>query len=109
MVADLQRSRDSDSGPTYRAEIGYRYNVGEREFVGSRARFGDRIYLSWSKPALRLVRKYRVGTEVDVHFNPNDPSEAVLEPGLSGLVLAGLAFGSVFVAMGVLVLRSTGS
>lgn len=105
VVSDLERSADSD-GVSYRAEISYRYRVNGEELVASRARFGDRMNTSWSKPAVRLVTKYPVGKEVTVLYNPENPNEAVLEPGLTLYIAAGLAIGSIFVVIGALAMRA---
>lgn len=101
LVSDLQRSRDSDGGITYRSELAYRYKVEDKELIGSRAKFGDRIELSWSTPAVKIVQKYKAGTEVAVRYDPEDPKEAVLEPGVTLLAWAEVAFGAVFTWLGV--------
>src|SRR5256885_330590 len=86
LVSDLQRSRDSDSGLMYRPKISYQYTANGHEFVASRTRFGQALSLSWSGPAIRTVRQYRPGNPVLVYFDPQDPAEAVLEPGISAYV-----------------------
>lgn len=105
VVSDLQRSKDSE-GVTYRAEIAYRYTVKGEEHVASRARFGDRISLGWARPALRLLQKYPVGREVTVHYDPEKPGAAVLEPEMSGFVLGGISLGLTFVMLGLLSIQS---
>jgi len=106
VVSDLQRSTDSEGGYSYRPEVTYRYSVNGQEFVASRTRFGDRLELSWSAPAVRVVRRYPVGAVIPVHYDPDDPADAVLEPGVNGLLFVGAAFGGVFTLLGVLALRS---
>jgi Protein of unknown function (DUF3592) len=86
VVSDLQRTRDTDGGYMYRAEVSYRYTVDGTELVSSRPRFGSRVSLSWSRPAVRTTRKYPVGAHVTVLYDPSDPGEAVLEPGVTSLV-----------------------
>jgi hypothetical protein len=97
IASDLRRSRDSEGGYLYRAEVSYRYSVDGQEFVATRSRFGDRLEVSWSAAAANLVRRYPVGTAVHVHYDPTDPSEAVLEPGINGLLFAGAGTGALFV------------
>jgi len=104
VVSDLQRSWDSDGTIEYRPELSYRYTVQGSEFVASRARFGDRLSINWSGPAVRIVTKYPVGKVVSVRYNPDDPGEAVLEPGLNALIFVGIAFGLVFLLFGLLIL-----
>lgn len=101
IVSDLQRSRDSDRGVSYRPEVTYRYSVDGRELVASRTRFGDGLELSWSAPAVRTVCRYPVGASVTVRYNPHEPEEAVLEPGLNGLLLGGTALAAIFTAIAV--------
>jgi hypothetical protein len=107
VVSDLQRSPNVEGGHTYRPEVSYRYTVNGEEFVASRTRFGDRLELGWSAPAVRIIRRYRVGTVVRVRYNPDDPGDAVLEPGVNGLLFASAAFGGVFTLIGIAALRST--
>jgi Protein of unknown function (DUF3592) len=65
-------------GTTYKLDIDYRYKVGEREFSGDRVEFGnprvsDQDFIN------RLAGKYRTNAEVMVHYDPADPTIAVLE------------------------------
>jgi hypothetical protein len=106
LVSDLERSRDIDSGYMYRAEISYRYTVADEDFVGSRARFGDAFSLSWSAPAVRIVQRYKVNSRVRVRYDPDNPQESVLEPGMNGMVIFAVVVGALCVAIGILSLRS---
>jgi hypothetical protein len=101
VVSDLQRSRDTDAGYTYRPEISYSYSVGGHDFVASRPKFGAGVWLSWSGPAVRTTRKYPAGGLVTVWYDPADPQESVLETGVSTLVWASLAGGLLILAFGV--------
>ena len=101
LVSELQRSRDPDGGLMYRPEISYQYTADGHEFVASRTRFGQRLALSWSGPAIRAVRRYPAGKTVLVYFDPQDPAEAVLEPGISAYVFAGLLLGALFLFFGI--------
>ena len=101
----MQRSSDSDGGITYRPEVTYHYTVDGREHLASRTRFGDRFGISFSAPAVRTVRRYPVGSSVTVRYNPEDPAEAVLEPGLNGFVLGSAALAFLFVAIAIWMLK----
>jgi len=107
VVSDLQRSKDDEGGYTYRPEVSYRYNVAGQELVGNRVRFGDQMALSWSAPAVRVVRQYKVDTHVRVRYDPNDPQESVLETGINGMVFAGIAISAAFLILGIFWLRSS--
>ena len=106
IVSNLQRSRDSDGESLYRPEVSYRYSANGEEFIASRTRYGDSLALSWSAPAARIARRYPVGAVVPVRYDPGDPAESVLEPGLNGLIVAGAAFGALFTSLGILALQS---
>lgn len=102
IASKLQRSRDSEGGYSYRPDVSYRYAVKGKEFVARRTRFGDWLKLGWPGVADRVVRRYPVGAAILVHYNPQDPAEAVLEPGLNGLLFGGAAFGATFTLFGIL-------
>ncbi len=64
------------------AAIRYRYSVGDRTYESTRVAF------SRVAGTLDLVRKYRTGSEVAVHYDAEQPAVAVLEPGGSLLSLS---------------------
>jgi hypothetical protein len=101
----VHRAGEMEGGDLYRAEVSYFYSVGGEEFVGRRTRFGEPIDRGWSGPAVRIVRQYAVGGVVSVHYNPDDPADAVLQPGLNYSLLARALLGAVFTASGVLLAR----
>jgi hypothetical protein len=107
IVSDLQRSRDSEGEYSYRPEVSYQYSVKGEEFIATRTRYGDRLALSWPAPAAKMVRRYPVGAVVSVHYDPDEPAEAVLEPGVNGLILTGAALGGLFTFLGIVALRSS--
>jgi hypothetical protein len=107
VVSDLQRSKDSEDGYSYRPEVSYRYTVDGNEIVGSRIRFGLRLETSWSAPAVRVIQHYKVGARVPVRYDPNDPEECVLESGINGTVFAGAALAVALLMFGVFWLRSS--
>ena len=79
----------------------YEYVVDGTVYEGSRVRYGG----YWSPSQARRARyRYEVGAQMPVHYDPRDPTQAVLEPGVSPktwfllvvgvcLLLAGLYFG----------------
>ncbi|MDP2653307.1 MAG: DUF3592 domain-containing protein [Candidatus Omnitrophota bacterium] len=97
--SDMGRHRDSDRGTTYSADVTYRYVLEGTTYVSSKVRYGS---LNTSNPAdaQRVLNRYPVGTKVSVHFNPDDPYESVLEPGMHGGVWFFPVFGSVFALVG---------
>jgi hypothetical protein len=106
-VDDLERDRMLRF-TTYRAEVAYRYTVEGKEYAANRVFFGDSVATSLSGPAARRIVKYPVGSKVTVFYDPARPSTAVLEPGASWQNWLELAFGLVFLVLGVLeVLHAT--
>ena len=100
LSSDIQK--DSHRGTTaYRAEVSYRYEVSNREYVCNRVFFGDEVYISDSAAAWRIVRKYRPGDNVMVHYNRQEPNEAVLETGARWQSYAGLFVGLAAIAFGL--------
>lgn len=67
----------------YQARVGYRYKVGDRYYVATGvshdvAGFGTR------SAAQRVVDRYPEGATVMVYYHPDDPTQAILEPGGGG-------------------------
>jgi len=105
VASKLEDDRESGGGGMYRALVSYRFTVDGHEFVGDRACFGDSDRTSWSWAARKIVARYRPGDAVTVHYDPSKPREAVLETGISGVLMARLAFGIVFLALAISMLR----
>ena len=91
-------------GMSFRAAIAYAYTVDGVFHTAKRVRFGDRVELPFPRTPARMVDAYPLGREVDVRYNPNDPAEAVLEPGPSLFIVGGIVLGVVFIGAGVLLL-----
>ena len=101
---ETHRSEDSDSdstSTTYHAEILYEFSVEGTTFNGNRVAYGD--YGS-SNPshARRVVNRYPEGEDVTVYYQPGNPEEALLEPGLKAQSWFLPAFGLVFLTVGCL-------
>ncbi|HEY1786833.1 MAG TPA: DUF3592 domain-containing protein [Verrucomicrobiae bacterium] len=81
----------------YHPRIDYRYTVGDSEYTGSRYRYDDQPTGSGS--AYAIVNSHPPGSAVDVYYNPADPTDTVISPGvvqqdmlLSFLILAAILF-----------------
>ena len=83
-VAEVGGGEDA----TYRAKIEYRYIVAGREFNGHRYRHGfstgDRSHVE------QIVKAYPAGRRTTAYYNPADPAESLLSPGLSAHDFFGL-------------------
>jgi hypothetical protein len=65
-------------GTAYKLEISYRYDVAGLEYTADRVTFGaprsfDQGFIG------RLAEQYRVGGEVNVHYDPSEPAVAVID------------------------------
>jgi hypothetical protein len=93
-----------------RAEVGYlprveyQYRVGDETLTGQRISLVEKQYTQ--KSGQKALEKYPIGATVQVHFNPENPQEAVIETGtvLSSLIfmLGGIALVAVGIAIAIL-------
>jgi hypothetical protein len=97
-TSEVATSRDSE-GTTYHAHLVYTYEVAGKSREGTRVHFGD-YGTSHPDHAQSVVDTYPAGKAVTVRYRPQDPSYAVLEPGLmlSAWMVPGL--GLVFLIVG---------
>ena len=75
--------------------VHYRYRAGGQDFEGDRIAVGGQPMMT-RVLAGKLIARYPVGARVDVHVDPNDPKNALLEPAQQGNLAARLAFTIVF-------------
>jgi hypothetical protein len=94
----VQRYTDTDFESRrrrmYRAVVVYAYEVNGHEYRGDKLSVGGAVAASFPGAARRSAAKYPVGREVDVHYNPRNPGDSVLQPWswfyLIPLVVAGV-------------------
>jgi len=85
---------DSSSAVMYEPAVEYEYPVGGETLVGRRIAFGANRFDR--ARAQRTLTRYPPGSLVNVHYNPQNPREAVLETAAAGgkaLLIAGIVFG----------------
>jgi hypothetical protein len=75
----LAANKRSQSVVVWSPVVEYSYRVLDRDYHGSRVAFGAAAAGARAL-AERTVARYPVGQTVAVHFNPSNPSFAVLEP-----------------------------
>lgn len=103
--SEVAQKRDSDGDRTYRPDVEYKYSVDEEDFVGFDVYVASSSMWSSSRSsANETVRKYKVGKDVEVHYNPNDPADAVLEPGTNWMTYLPFGIGLIFAVIGGLIL-----
>lgn len=92
----------SDEETLVEPKLSYRFTVNGQGYVGNRRVFGK---AGW-KIFFPMIKEYRQGTSVTVRYNPEKPSEAVLEPGVSWWLFSTLVFEIAFIGVGIVFLRS---
>lgn len=85
---------DGDEGPTYGVKLRYSFEVGERHFNGERYRYDTST--SSGGWAQRVVQKHPPGATVTIYYDPGDPENCVLRPGIAGSDLFHLVFMTPF-------------
>jgi hypothetical protein len=80
--SEVTSHRTSKGGTSYDAVINYRYEIGGQEFDGEKLRFG--IKVSSSENAHAAVNAYPLGSTAQVFYNPANPQESLLSPGVNG-------------------------
>ncbi len=102
MDVDHSSSSSGGSSTTYGADVAYEYQQGGTRRTGDRVEFGE-ISTGDSSDAQQVLDRYPVGREVTVYYNPEDPADSVLEPGVSGSTFFLPLFGCLFFVVGCLV------
>lgn len=64
----------------YHPRISYRYSANGMEYIGNRYRYDG--HPTDSAAAWAIVSSHPPGSEVDVYYNPRDPADALLSPGV---------------------------
>ena len=88
-----------------RHRIRYEYEVGGQLYESKRIAFMDRVF---GGNASDRYRRYPNGSTVDVYYDPDDPSLAVIEPGVRLIGFVGaILIGAVFTPIGIWGLRAS--
>lgn len=65
---------------THEVAITYRYEVGGRQYNGKRLCFGAEKAIYWTpQQAEKVIARYPKDSRVTIHYEPGNPSNAVLE------------------------------
>jgi hypothetical protein len=91
-------------GTSYSAEVKYDYEVNGRLHHSSQIRIG-RLDSNDAAEVEDEISKYREQTSVTVFYRSDDPSFALLEPGIHGVTWYRPAFGTVFLLFSCIMAR----
>jgi hypothetical protein len=81
--SEVKSHHSSKGGTTYEAVINYRFEAGGQTFTGTRLRYGAGSS-SNSTSARNLVDTHPEGAMVQVFYNPDNPQDSLLLPGIIG-------------------------
>jgi chromate transport protein ChrA len=81
--SEIKIHRGSKGRKSYEAVIYYRYEVGERAFTGARLRYNP-INADTAASARSIVAAHPDGATVQVFYNPENPQDSLLSPGVDG-------------------------
>ena len=99
--SDIQvRQSRSSKGQTTRSylpQVSYQYQVNDQTYTGDRLGFGSGSY--GKGKANKIIAVYPQGAQVTVHYDPADPSKAVLETTATDGVKF-IALGIILIVMG---------
>lgn len=102
ILSEIKEDSNEEGSITYRANVRYEYTVGEKSYSSDQVSFGQ---YSSSDPehAQSIVRRYKKGQKLSVHFNPSHPNESALEPGATWPSYMLLGMGAVFFGTGAII------
>ena len=79
----VSESSGGEGGTTYCLHVNYEYTVDGMTFQGDKVSYSlENNCNSWSENA---DEEYAEGEEITVYYDPSNPSDSVLEPGLTGI------------------------
>ena len=98
------RKSSTNSRTTYAADVGYGFAVKGVVFAGNRVDFGSIGSYGSSDPssAEDILTAYPPGRDVRVYYDPENPEESVLEPGITFYSCLAPLAGSAFLLVGLL-------
>ena len=91
-----------DSASAWVVNFRYSYRVADRDYAGSRVTYSDGINKT-ARALRRLQDRYRGKSSVQVYYNPANPRQSVLVPGLSIFNFTPLITSILFVLAGLFI------
>lgn len=107
IVSSEVQARSGSKGTTYSVEVAYRYAIGERTYTAGRYQFMSGSSSGYAGKAA-IVARLRPGSAAFCYVNPADPTDAVIERGLTpelGFGLIPLVFMTIGITGMVVMLR----
>ncbi len=86
----------------YSATVKYEYQVGKRNYNNNKIHAGGSYASSMPSKANELADRYHEGAEVDVFYNPDNPSDSCLEK-IEETSLFYIGIGVLFIIVGFMI------
>jgi len=104
---DVHYSVDED-GPSrdFSADIYYEYSVEGKDYGGATIKTGY-SEVKGKGNSQRAVDEYPEGSTVDVYYDPENPQDAVLEPGIPLKTIVFMILGPLFILIGAAIFLGT--
>jgi hypothetical protein len=80
--SSMRKAYDDKGFSGYIPEVQYRYAVGALKYLGTRIDFHTQDHLNTVGHAQSLLSQFPTGKVVFVYYDPKDPQNAVLQPGI---------------------------
>jgi hypothetical protein len=96
----ITRSEVVVDGASYAPAVVYSYTVAGAQYQGTDITCGAKVSSGDGAYARACTARYQVGAPVAVYFDPDEPTAAVLEPGISRKSFIPLVFGLGFASFG---------
>ena len=100
-VASYDSRSDGKTTRMYSADVRYTYTVNSTQYSSGRVSLGDSSTNS-SSGKEEIVRRYPMGSQVIVYYDPSRPEDALLEPGAAFITHIPFAFGLLCVFAGLI-------
>ena len=92
----------ADQASAWRVDFKYSYTVADTKYQGTRVTFSDSV--NKTMRSLRALQNhYRGRSQVKVYYNPKNPAQSLLLPGLSVFNFTPLITSALFIAAGVFI------
>ena len=100
----IYTGRDADGGPdsasAWVVNFRFHYSVADRKYDGSRVTYSDGINKTM-RALHKLQEKYHGKSFIQVHYNPKNPRQSVLVPGLTIFNFTPLITSVLFILAGL--------
>ena len=107
-------SETQDSHKHAKLRLTYRYQVNGKQFQSDQYRLGEDQYVGRAEVAHELAGRFPTGAQAEIHYNPNNPEQAVLLAGPDweediASIFIGILFIVLMLVLRRIVLRAGGS